>query len=165
MQLGYGGNAKKIQATIASTTKYMGVEIAGDKDITKTILGFHGVPVPRGDSTRHLDQAIRIANRIGWPVVVKPLDASHGRGIVTNIHDEEELRIAFEDAKQYRTSVVVERFLDGHDFRLLVIDHKFIAAARARPRARRSATARTPSRSSRTSPTKTRAAAKATRRC
>jgi cyanophycin synthetase len=133
VQLGYGANAKKIQATIASTTKYMGVEIAGDKDITKTILGFHGVPVPKGDSTRHLDQAIRIANRIGWPVVVKPLDASHGRGIVTNIHDEEELRIAFEDAKQYRTSVVVERFLTGHDFRLLVIDHKFIAAAQRVP--------------------------------
>ncbi|MDP9193515.1 MAG: cyanophycin synthetase [Acidobacteriota bacterium] len=133
VQLGYGANAKKIQATIASTTKYMGVEIAGDKDITKTILGFHGVPVPRGDSTRHLDQAIRIANRIGWPVVVKPLDASHGRGIVTNIHNEEELRIAFEDAKQYRTSVVVERFLLGHDFRLLVINHKFIAAAERVP--------------------------------
>jgi cyanophycin synthetase len=133
VQLGYGSNARKIQATIASTTKYMGVEIAGDKDITKTILGFHGVPVPRGDSTRHLDQAIRIANRIGWPVVVKPLDASHGRGIVTNIHDEHELRIAFEDAKQYRTSVVVERFLQGHDFRLLVIDHKFIAAAERVP--------------------------------
>jgi cyanophycin synthetase len=133
VQLGYGGNAKKIQATIASTTRYMGVEIAGDKDITKTMLGFHGVPVPRGDSTRHLDQAIRIAQRIGWPVVVKPLDASHGRGIVTNIHDEEELRIAFEDAKQYRTSVVVERFLEGHDFRLLVINHKFIAAAQRVP--------------------------------
>jgi cyanophycin synthetase len=133
VQLGYGSNAKKIQATIASTTRYMGVEIAGDKDITKTILGFHGVPVPSGDSTRHLDTAIRIAKRIGWPVVVKPLDASHGRGIVTNIHDQEELRIAFEDAKQYRTSVVVERFLEGHDFRLLVIDHKFIAAAQRVP--------------------------------
>jgi cyanophycin synthetase len=133
VQLGYGGNARKIQATIASTTRYMGVEIAGDKDITKTMLGFHGVPVPSGDSTRHLDTAIRIAQRIGWPVVVKPLDASHGRGIVTNIQNEEDLRIAFEDAKQYRTSVVVERFLEGHDFRLLVIDHKFIAAAQRVP--------------------------------
>jgi cyanophycin synthetase len=133
VQLGYGANAKKIQATIASTTKYMGVEIAGDKDITKTMLGFHGVPVPKGESTRHLEQAIRIANRIGWPVVVKPLDASHGRGIVTNIHNEEELCIAFENAKQYRNVIVVERFLEGHDFRLLVIDHKFIAAAQREP--------------------------------
>ncbi|HVE72296.1 MAG TPA: cyanophycin synthetase [Thermoanaerobaculia bacterium] len=133
VQLGYGANAKKIQATIASTTRYLGVEIAGDKDKTKAILGFHGVPVPRGDATRHLDTAIEIANRIGWPVVVKPLDASHGRGIVTNIHDEAELRIAFDEAKHYRQSVIVERFLQGKDFRLLVIDQKFVAAAERVP--------------------------------
>jgi cyanophycin synthetase len=133
VQLGYGANAKKIQATIASTTCFLGVEIAGDKDKTKSILGFHGVPVPQGDVTRHLETAVRIAERIGWPVVVKPLDASHGRGIVTDIRSEEDLRVAFEDAKQYRTSVIVERFLTGHDFRLLVIDHKFVAGAQRVP--------------------------------
>ncbi|HUR83009.1 MAG TPA: cyanophycin synthetase [Thermoanaerobaculia bacterium] len=133
VQLGYGANAKKIQATIASTTRFLGVEIAGDKDKTKAILGFHGVPVPGGDVTRHLDEAIEIANRIGWPVVVKPLDASQGRGIVTNIHNEDELRIAFEEAKRYRNSVVVERFLAGKDFRLLVINQKFVAAAERVP--------------------------------
>lgn len=133
VQLGYGANAKKIQATIASTTRYLGVEIAGDKDKTKSILGFHGIPVPAGDATRHLDQALRIARRIGWPVVVKPLDASHGRGIVTNIHDEEELTLAFEDAKRHRNVVVVERYLRGHDFRLLVINQKFVAAAERVP--------------------------------
>ena len=133
VQLGYGANAKKIQATIASTTRYLGVDIAGNKDRTKSILGFHGVPVPKGDVTRHPDEAIEIANRIGWPVVVKPLDASQGRGIVTNIRCEEELRIAFEDAKQHRSSVVVERYLPGRDFRLLVINHKFVAAAERVP--------------------------------
>jgi cyanophycin synthetase len=133
VQLGYGARAKKIQATIASTTRYLGVEIAGDKDKTKAILGFHGVPVPGGDYTRHADEAVRIANRIGWPVVVKPLDASHGRGIVTNIRNEEELRGAFEEAKRHRTSVIVERYLPGRDFRLLVVDQKFIAAAERVP--------------------------------
>ena len=133
VQLGYGANAKKIQATIASTTCYLGVDIAGDKDRTKTILGFHGVPVPKGDVTRHIDEALAIANRIGWPVVVKPLDASQGRGIVTNIRCEEELRIAFENAKQYRASVVVEKYIPGRDFRLLVINHKFVAAAERVP--------------------------------
>jgi cyanophycin synthetase len=133
VQLGYGANAKKIQATIASTTRYLGVDIAGDKDKTKTILGFHGIPVPGGDVTRHLDEAIEIANRIGWPVVVKPLDASQGRGIVTNIHNEEELRIAFEGAKSHRQLVVVERYLPGKDFRLLVINQKFVAAAERVP--------------------------------
>lgn len=133
VQLGYGANAKKIQATIASTTHYLGVDIAGDKDKTKAILGFHGVPVPQGDVTKHLDRAIHIANEIGWPVVVKPLDASQGRGIVTDIRNEDELRIAFEDAKRYRNSVVIERHLQGRDFRLLVINHKFIAAAERVP--------------------------------
>jgi cyanophycin synthetase len=133
VQLGYGANAKKIQATIASTTRYLGVNIAGDKDTTKSILGFHGVPVPRGDVTQHLERALRIANDIGWPVVVKPLDASQGRGIVTNIRSEEELRLAFEDAKRHRNSIVVERYLPGRDFRMLVINHKFVAAAERVP--------------------------------
>jgi cyanophycin synthetase len=133
VQLGYGANAKKIQATIASTTKYLGVEIAGDKDKTKSYLGFHGVPVLKGDVTRHLDQAIRIAERIGWPVVVKPLDASQGRGIVTNIRNEEELTIAFEAAKAYRNAIVIEKYIPGRDFRLLVINNKFVAAAERVP--------------------------------
>ncbi|HEX8412018.1 MAG TPA: cyanophycin synthetase [Thermoanaerobaculia bacterium] len=133
VQLGYGANSKKIQATIASTTRFLGVEIAGDKDKTKAILGFHGIPVPGGDVTRHLDEAIEIANRIGWPIVVKPLDASQGRGIVTNIRNEEELRVAFENAKTYRTSVIIERYLPGKDFRLLCINQKFVAAAERVP--------------------------------
>ncbi|HYR29202.1 MAG TPA: cyanophycin synthetase [Thermoanaerobaculia bacterium] len=133
VQLGYGANAKKIQATIASTTRYLGVDIAGDKDKTKSFLGFHGVPVPKGDITRYLDEALRIANRIGWPVVVKPLDASQGRGIVTNIRTEEELAAAFEAAKSYRNVIVVEKYIPGRDFRLLVINNKLIAAAERVP--------------------------------
>ncbi|HEY0157253.1 MAG TPA: cyanophycin synthetase [Thermoanaerobaculia bacterium] len=134
VQLGYGANAKKIQATIASTTRFLGVEMAGNKDKTKTILGFHGIPVPGGDLTsRDVEEGLRIARRIGWPVVVKPLDASQGRGIVTNIRTEEEFRVAFEDAKRYRASIVVERYLPGRDFRLLVIDKKFVAAAERVP--------------------------------
>ena len=129
VQLGYGANAKKIQATIASTTRHLGVEIAGDKDLTKSILGFHGVPVPQGRTTRNFDDALRIANEIGWPVVVKPLDASQGRGIVTDIGNEDELRVAFENAKNYRSTIVVERYVEGADFRLLVINFKFVAAA------------------------------------
>jgi cyanophycin synthetase len=133
VQLGYGARAKKIQASIASTTSHIGVEIAGDKDTTKSILEFHGVPVPSGGTCRNVDDAIEIANDIGWPVVVKPLDASQGRGIVTNIRSEDELRAAFEDAQKHRTTVVVERHLEGGDFRLLVINKKFVAAAQRVP--------------------------------
>ena len=133
VQLGYGANAKRIQATIASTTSHLGVAIAGDKDQTKTILGFHGVPVPRGETCRTFERALEIAEEIGWPVAVKPLDASQGRGIMTSIRDEQELRSAFADAKQHREVVVVEQHVPGNDYRLLVIDHRFIAAAQRVP--------------------------------
>lgn len=133
VQFGYGARQKKIQATIASTTSHLGVGAAGDKDLTKTLLGFHGVPVPKGGICRTIDGALEIAGEIGWPVVVKPLDASQGRGIVTNVHDDEELRIAFEEAKRYRNTVVVERHLQGPDFRLLVINNKLVAAAQRSP--------------------------------
>jgi cyanophycin synthetase len=129
VQLGYGANARRIQATIASTTRHLGVEIAGDKDLTKNLLGFHGVPVPKGDTCRTWEGALEIAGEIGWPVVVKPLDASQGRGIVTNVRDERELKIAFEAAKQHRATIIVERYVTGSDFRLLVINHRFVAAA------------------------------------
>ncbi|HKO56108.1 MAG TPA: cyanophycin synthetase [Thermoanaerobaculia bacterium] len=133
VQLGYGAAAKRIQATISSGTSHIGVEIAGDKDLTKSLLGLHGVPVPRGETCRTLDRALEIANDIGWPVVVKPLDASQGRGIATNIHNETELRAAFEEAQKHRTTVVIERHLEGGDYRLLVINKKFVAAAQRVP--------------------------------
>jgi cyanophycin synthetase len=133
VQLGYGARQKKIQATIASTTSYIGVEIAGDKDLTKSILHFHGVPVPRGETCRTIEAALDIAHDVGWPVVVKPLDASQGRGIATNIRSEAELRAAFEEAQQHRKTVVVEKHLEGSDYRLLVIGKKFVAAAQRIP--------------------------------
>ena len=133
VQLGYGARAKRIQATIASTTSHIGVEIAGDKDLTKALLGTHGVPVPRGETCRTIEGALEIADDIGWPVVVKPLDASQGRGIATNIRSESELRTAFEQAQQHRKTIVVERHLEGNDYRLLVINKKFVAAAHRVP--------------------------------
>jgi cyanophycin synthetase len=133
VQFGYGANARRIQATIASTTRFLGVEIAGDKDRTKNLLAFHGVPVPKGGTARSFERALELANEIGWPVVVKPLDASQGRGIVTNVRCEEELRIAFEDAKRHRATVIIERYLHGADYRLLVINHRFVAAAKRVP--------------------------------
>ncbi len=133
VQLGYGANARKIQATIASTTRHLGVQIAGDKDLTKSILGFHGIPVPKGKITRNFEDAVEIAESIGWPLVVKPLDASQGRGIVTNINSMVELRIGFDEAKKFRGTILIEQFLKGRDYRLLVVDHKFVAASERIP--------------------------------
>ena len=133
VQLGTGVHQRRIQATIASTTAQLGVEIAGDKDLTKSLLTEHGVPVPKGHVVEDEEQAVDVAKELGWPVVVKPLDASHGRGVLTNIGSEKELRLAYQDARKFRDEIIVERFLDGHDFRFLVISGKFICAAQRVP--------------------------------
>jgi cyanophycin synthetase len=133
VMLGTGVHQKRIQATIASTTGQLGVEIAGDKSLTKKLLGDNGVPVPRGEVASDEDEAVEIAEKLGWPVVVKPLDASHGRGVLTNIRSESELRLAYNDALKFRDDVIVEQFLEGHDFRFLVIAGRFICAAQRVP--------------------------------
>ncbi len=133
VMLGTGVHQKRIQATIASTTGQLGVEIAGDKRLTKKLLGDNGVPVPRGEVASDEDEAVEIAEKLGWPVVVKPLDASHGRGVLTNIRSESELRLAYNDALKFRDDVIVEQFLEGHDFRFLVIAGRFICAAQRVP--------------------------------
>ncbi|HET7294231.1 MAG TPA: cyanophycin synthetase [Vicinamibacteria bacterium] len=133
VQLGTGVHQRRIQATIASTTAQLGVEIAGDKDLTKSLLAEHGVPVPKGHVVEGEEHAVEVARELGWPVVVKPLDASHGRGVLTNIRGEEELRLACRDARKFREEIIVERFLEGHDFRFLVISGKFICAAQRVP--------------------------------
>jgi cyanophycin synthetase len=133
VMLGMGVHQKRIQATIASTTGQLGVEIAGDKSLTKALLGDNGVPVPRGSVAADEDEAVEIAEKLGWPVVVKPLDASHGRGVLTNIRSESELRLAYKDALKFRDDVIVEQFLEGFDFRFLVIAGRFICAAQRVP--------------------------------
>jgi cyanophycin synthetase len=133
VMLGTGVHQKRIQATIASTTAQLGVEIAGDKSLTKRLLGDNGVPVPKGSVAEDEDDAVAIAGKLGWPIVVKPLDASHGRGVLTNIRSESELRLAYNDALKFRDEVIVEQFLEGHDFRFLVIAGRFICAAQRVP--------------------------------
>ncbi|MCC6128591.1 MAG: cyanophycin synthetase [Acidobacteria bacterium] len=131
--LGTGARQRRIQATIASTTSFLGVEIAGDKDLTKRLLGEAGIPVPKGYIVEDEEDAVAVAQKLGWPVVVKPLDASHGRGVLTNIRTEQELRLAYRDARKHREEIIVERFLDGFDFRFVVINGKFICAAQRVP--------------------------------
>lgn len=133
VMLGNGIHQKRIQATIASSTSHLGVEIAGDKDTTKKLLSQHGIPVPKGFIADDEDDAVAIAKSLGWPVVVKPLDASHGRGILTNIKSESELRMAYQGALEFRDDVIVERFLEGFDFRFVVVNGKFICAAQRVP--------------------------------
>jgi cyanophycin synthetase len=133
VQLGYGANQKRIQATVASTTGNIAVEIACDKEDTKDILEDNGIAVPRGRIVRSEEGMFDAIERIGYPVVTKPINGNHGRGATTNITNDEDAKVAFKAAQEHSRSVIVEKFISGHDFRLLVIDYKFVAAAKRTP--------------------------------
>jgi len=133
VQLGYGVHQKRIRATIASTTGNIAVDIACDKEETKNLLGDAQIPVPGGDVVR-TEQGLQDAiDRIGYPCVIKPIDGNHGKGNTTNITTWEMALKAFEAAKVYGRSVIVEKYITGFDFRILVINYKFICAALRTP--------------------------------
>ncbi|MBO6523930.1 MAG: cyanophycin synthetase [Balneolaceae bacterium] len=132
-QLGYGKNQKRIQATVSSETSSIAVELACDKEDTKYILEQAEVPVPKGDIVRTeagLKDAVRY---IGYPLVIKPINGNHGRGITADLNNWEDTLVAFDAAKEVSRSVIVERFIEGDDYRLLVINYKLVAAAKRTP--------------------------------
>jgi len=132
-QLGYGENQKRIRATVTSETSSIGVELAGNKEETKYLLEQSEVPVPKGQIIRNESQLEDVCKRVGFPLVVKPIDGNHGRGITVNIQSLEEALPAFHAAKKVSNSVIIERFITGVDYRLLVINHRFVAAALRTP--------------------------------
>lgn len=132
-QLGYGVNQRKIQATVASTTSNIAVEIACDKEETKYLLEQAEIPVPKGDIVKTKEGLKEVVERIGFPLVVKPISGNHGRGITANILEMEDALVAFEAAKNVSRSVIVEKYIVGEDYRLLVIDYKLVAAAKRTP--------------------------------
>ena len=133
IQLGHGRYQKRLQATITSETQHIAVELASEKDETNRILGDLGLPVPRQALVYRLRRAVQAADRIGYPVVLKPLNANHGRGVTTNITDETQLEKAYDKAKEHSDGVIVETFLKGLDHRLLVVDGELVAAAKRVP--------------------------------
>src|SRR5205085_10712918 len=133
VQLGYGVHQKRIRATIASTTGNIAVDIACDKEETKNLLGAAEIPVPKGDVVRTEEGLKATIERIGYPMVIKPIDGNHGKGNTTNITTWEQALTAFAAAKQYGRSVIVEKYITGFDFRILVINYKFICAALRTP--------------------------------
>ena len=132
VQLGWGSRQRRIQAAETDTTSAIAESIAQDKDLTKAVLHAAGVPVPLGRPVENLEEAWRFAQEIGLPVVVKPLDGNQGKGVTVNIVDREHFGIAYNAANKYG-QVLVEKFLPGQDFRLLVVGDKLVAAARREP--------------------------------
>jgi cyanophycin synthetase len=133
VQLGYGVNQKRIRATVASTTSNIAVDIAGDKEETKNLLQAAEIPVPRGTVIRTEEGLKEAIDKLGYPLVIKPIDGNHGKGNTTNINSWEQALKAFEAAKAYSRSIIVEKFITGYDFRCLVINYKFICAALRTP--------------------------------
>jgi cyanophycin synthetase len=133
VQLGYGIHQKRIRATIASTTSNIAVDIACDKEETKNLLGAAEIPVPGGTVIRTLEGLAQAVEKYGYPLVIKPIDGNHGKGNTTNITTWEQAVTAFDAAKEYGRSVIVEKYITGFDFRILVINYKFICAALRTP--------------------------------
>jgi cyanophycin synthetase len=129
VQLGYGKNQVRFRATMTEKTSSIAVDIAGNKDETKRLLGDAAIPVAKGVTASSLDDVHDAIKRVGFPLVFKPLDGNHGKGATINVKNEEEAIAAFHYAKEYSRRIIVERFITGHDFRVLVIDHKMVAAA------------------------------------
>ncbi|HUQ15545.1 MAG TPA: cyanophycin synthetase, partial [Gemmatimonadales bacterium] len=133
IQFGHGRYQQRIQATVTSRTSHIAVELASDKEETNRILGNLGLPVPRQRLVQGVEDAVEAAERIGYPVVVKPFNANHGRGITIHITTPEEVRAAFEVAREHSRSVIVESFITGEDHRMLVIDGRLVAVSKRVP--------------------------------
>ena len=133
VQLGYGAHQKRIQASITSQTSAIAVEVADEKASVKEYLKVSGIPVPYGQVVSTEEEASSVFEEIGTAVVVKPDVGNHGNGATINITEAEQLKTAFRAAHAIHPYVIVEEYVEGFDFRLLVINGKLVAAARRDP--------------------------------
>lgn len=133
IQFGHGRFQQRIQATVTSTTPHIAVELASDKEETVRLLGDLGLPVPKQRLVYDAEEAMAAAKRIGFPVVVKPLNANHGRGVSIRLMEPEQVEKAFAAAREHSRAVLVESFLEGLDHRLLVVNGELIAASKRMP--------------------------------
>ncbi|MBA2493875.1 MAG: cyanophycin synthetase [Acidobacteria bacterium] len=133
VQLGYGVHQQRIQATTTAKTNMISVDIAGNKDATKKLLGEMGIPVPKGYKICEEDEIKGVVKSLGFPLVVKPLDGNHGKGATVGIENLEEVITAFYKAKDYSKFVIIEKMLNGADFRALVVNNQLVAIAERTP--------------------------------
>ena len=133
VQLGYGARQRRVWTAETDHTAAIGEAIASDKGLTKELLDAGGVPVPKGQLVESASEAWAAACAIGFPVVVKPRDGNHGRGVFTDLSSQKEIEAAYGMAREEGTSVIVEQFIRGNEHRLLVVGNKLVAAARGEP--------------------------------
>jgi cyanophycin synthetase len=135
VQLGFGKNQERVRATMTGQTGSLAVDFAQDKWVTKSFLQDHGIPVPSGLETSSYAKAKVAIKKFGYPLVVKPSDGNHGRGITVGVNDDEHFETAYDAAMKQSNNgyIIIEQMLDGSDFRLLVVNGKLVAAAKRIP--------------------------------
>lgn len=135
VQLGHGKYQKRIWATVTSRTANIAVDVASNKELTNRLLHEVGIPVPRSIVVSDVDSAVRAARQIGYPVVLKPLEGNHGRGVFVNLADEDEVREFYDGANRESRNglIVVESFIVGRDYRILVVDNEVVAVSERVP--------------------------------
>ncbi|MFC0251828.1 cyanophycin synthetase [Massilia consociata] len=131
--LGWGVKQKRLQATTTGDTSFIAVKIASDKQLTKTLLKEAGVPVPEGETVSKVEDAQRIAARLKAPVTLKPLDGNQGKGVTVDCRTPEDVARAFAFAREYGRRIIVERYVEGRDYRVLVAGGQVAAASMRRP--------------------------------
>jgi cyanophycin synthetase len=129
LQLGYGSKSKRIQATLTEDTSCIAADIASDKELTKSLLRTAGIPTPEGFVSEHLEEVLQYASDLGYPVVVKPNNGNQGKGVSVNLKTDKEIEAAFGIAKQFGEEIIVEKFIEGKHYRVLVVNGKVVACA------------------------------------
>lgn len=133
VQFGWGSKQRRIQASESDRTSAVAESIVQDKELTKTLLHAAGIPVPLGREVNDVEDAWLAACEIGVPVVIKPLDSNQGKGVTVNLVTAEQVKAAYMIAAEISDNVLVERYIPGHDYRMLVVGNKLVAAARREP--------------------------------
>lgn len=133
LTLGYGNKQRKMRTAVVDSTSGIGIEMAGDKDETKKILFENNCPVPEGTIVYNEEELVENLEKFQFPVVTKPLDGNHGRGVTANIHSLEQAITGFQVAQKISRAVILEEFIAGDDHRFLVINYKLIAVAKRTP--------------------------------
>lgn len=133
LQLGYGHKQQRVQATITARTSCIAADIAGDKTLTKLLLNDLGIPTPKGRIALSLEEALLEARKIGSPVVIKPYNGNQGKGVALNLRTPQEITAAFQVAKNYSDKVLVEEYVRGKHYRVLVVNQQIVAVAERIP--------------------------------
>ena len=133
LKLGYGKNTRTIQASLTDSTNCIAVDIVSDKQLTKRILMDNNIPVPYGLVVQSLQEALEVVQKVGFPLVIKPLDSNQGKGVTVNIMSESQIHQAFLEANKHSKKVILERYISGKDYRVLVVGGRVCAVAERKP--------------------------------